>query len=149
MLRKTSALGTLVVVGPFILAACSGEDPAAPDPGPEPPARVILANPSFATNIIEIFNRAGCTGGQCHGNGAGGMTLGSAAVSYASLVGVASVGCAGETRVIPNDAANSYLIKKLSSNPPCGARMPRGGGALDAIDIGNITNWINTGAPNN
>lgn len=149
MPRKTSVWGTLLVVAPFAFAACSSDDPAAPDPNPPPPARVILANPSFATNIVEIFNRAGCTSGNCHGNGAGGMTLGTAAVSFASLVNIASPNCAGETRVIPNDAANSYLLKKVLGTQACGARMPLGGGALDATDIGNITNWINTGALNN
>ncbi len=152
MERPASVLGTLLMITtPFAMAACGGtDDPAGPG-GNDPPAREILDNPSFATNVAEIFNRRGCTAGNCHGGGQGGLTLGSAAVSYASLVGVAAVGCANETRVIAGDAANSYLLKKLQGTQPggCGARMPVGGAALDAIDIGNITNWINRGALNN
>ena len=149
MLRRTSVWGTLLVVAPFAIAACSSDDPAAPDPNPPPPARVILAAPSFATNIVEIFNRTGCSSGNCHGNGAAGLTLSTAAVSFANLVNIASSFCGGETRVIPNDATNSYLMKKVLGTQACGARMPLGGGQLDATDIGNLTNWINTGAPNN
>ena len=151
MHRPTSVLAALMMVTtPSILSACSGGDgPTGPDN--DPPAREILDNPSFAANVVEIFNRRGCTAGNCHGNGQGGLTLGSAAVSYQNLVGIDAVGCANEIRVIAGDAAASYLLKKLQGTQPagCGARMPLGGGALDAIDIGNITNWINRGALNN
>ena len=86
-----------------------------------------------------------------HGGGAGGMTLTStAATSYASLVGVESP-TSGEIRVIAGDAANSYLVKKLEGTQGAGngVQMPRTSTALDNIDLTNIKNWINTGAPNN
>ncbi len=147
MPRTTSVMGVLLAIAaPLGLIGCGGTDaPAGPD------AREILDSPSFATNVVEIFGRRGCTAGNCHGNGQGGLTLGSAAVSHANLVGVAAVGCANETRVIAGDAAGSYLLKKLLGTHPggCGARMPLGGLQLDNIDIGNITNWIDRGALNN
>jgi|TARA_B100001167_G_scaffold127020_1_gene79375 hypothetical protein len=57
----------------------------------------------------------------------------------------------GEVYVIPNDAQNSYLVKKLENRQGSGNgnRMPIGGSALDNVDLTNIKNWINTGAPNN
>jgi hypothetical protein len=54
-------------------------------------------------------------------------------------------------RVIPYDAANSYLVKKLEGTQGSGngERMPLMLSPLDNIDITNIKNWINAGAPNN
>ena len=149
MRRRTSAPLAFLLAAPFILAACgSDENPMEPDPAPAP-TREILANPSFATNIMEIFARTGCSSGSCHGNGAAGLTINSvAATTHGNLVGQPSSACAGETRVIAGDAANSYLIKKVSGTQACGQRMPIGG-QLDNIDIGNLTNWINMGANNN
>lgn len=134
------------------LAACVGDDsPTGPDPDGGGDTRTINANPSFGTDIVEIFTRRGCTPSNCHGNGAGGLTLtSSAATSHGNLVGVVSP-TSGEVRVIANDAANSYLVKKLEGNQGSGngSPMPLGGSALDNTDLTNIKNWINTGAANN
>ena len=140
-----------------LLAACGGSDsPTAPDPdgndgGTSGDTRAIKANPSFATDIVEIFARTGCTSSGCHGNGAGGLTLtSSASTSHGSLVGVTS-STSGEVYVVANDAAHSYLVKKLEGTQGSGngSRMPSGRAALDNIDLTNIKNWINTGAANN
>ena len=109
---------------------------------------MIIANPMFAADIQEIFERTGCGAGSCHGNAmAGGLGLAAAAASFSDLVNVASVGDPNVLRVVPNDAVNSYLVQKLEGS--AGTRMPVGGAALDNIDMTNIANWINTGAPNN
>jgi len=79
------------------------------------------------------------------------MTLGgTAATNHGVLVDVASPR-SGEIRVIAGDAQNSYLVKKLEGRQGNGngSQMPLGGAALDNIDLTNIKNWINTGAPNN
>ena len=73
--------------------------------------------------------------------------LASASESFLELVNVASVGDPNVLRVMPNDAANSYLVQKLQGS--AGARMPIGGALPDNVDLTNVTNWINTGAPNN
>ena len=137
------------------LVACGGGDPVGPSGGDDPAGtantRVIKTNPAFATDIVEIFTRRGCTTGSCHGNGGGGLTLTSdASTSHANLVGVTSP-VSGEVRVIANDAVNSYLVKKLEGTQGSGngQRMPLNSSALDNIDLTNIKNWINTGAPNN
>ncbi len=136
----------LFALGLF-LTACSGGD-SLTDPVD---TRTIKANPSFSTDIMEIFSRRDCTASYCHGSGAGALTLtSSAATSYGNLVGVTSP-TSGEVRVIVNDAANSYLVKKLEGTQGSGngSRMPFGASQLDNIDLTNIKNWINTGAINN
>ena len=55
----------------------------------------------------------------------------------------------GEVLVIPSNANDSYLVKKLEGRQSVGARMPLGGEALDNIDLSNVKNWINQGAKNN
>ena len=134
-----------------VLAACSASD-SPTDPGGTPAdARTIKANPSFANDITEIFMRRGCAGSNCHGNGAGGLTIStSGSANHERLVNVTSP-MSGEVYVIPNDAQNSYLVKKLENRQGSdnGSRMPVGGSALDNGDLTNIKNWINAGAQNN
>jgi hypothetical protein len=145
---------SIATLGLF-LAACGGSDsPTDPggnnndDGGTGSGARVIKDDPSFASDIFEIFQRRGCTASGCHGSSAGGLELSSSNGSYAALVGVSS-SATGEVFVIASDAANSYLVKKLEGTAAAGQRMPLGGEALDNIDLTNIKNWINQGAKNN
>jgi hypothetical protein len=157
MVRFRQIFASLVFA--LFVAACGGSD-SPTDPiggdgnsngngnnGTGGDNRVIKANPSFSEDIQEIINRIGCNASGCHGGGAGGLTLGSSAgTNHGALVGVAS--STGVAYVIPNDAANSYVVKKLEGTGS-GSRMPLGGNALDNIDLTNIKNWINTGAANN
>jgi hypothetical protein len=52
-------------------------------------------------------------------------------------------------RVLPGDAANSYLVKKIEGTQTVGTRMPQGRNALSSITIQNIKNWVDRGAKNN
>ena len=134
-----------------VLAACSASDSHTAPGGTPSDTRTIKANPSFANDITEIFTRRGCASSNCHGNGAGGLTIStSGSANHARLVNVTSP-MSGEVYVIPNDAQNSYLVKKLENRQGSGngSRMPVGGSALDNVDLTNIKNWINTGAQNN
>jgi hypothetical protein len=144
----------LALVAPpvgLVLAACGGgEGPT--DPGDEPPQEVreVMTDPSFSKQVVEIFVRRGCTASQCHGGGQGGLTLtGTASVSYGNLVSVSASGAPGEIRVIPGNAQDSYLVKKLEGRQSVGTRMPVTGAALDSVDLGNVRNWIDRGALNN
>jgi hypothetical protein len=138
----------LVLGGTLILAACGG-GPSEPDDSDFPPVvREVKEDPSFAADIRDIFSREGCSSGACHGAGAAAglnLELGSA---YASLVGIAATQESFE-RVTPGKADESYLIIKLEGRQQVGARMPLGDTPLDAIDMGNLKNWINKGAKNN
>ena len=100
---------------------------------------------SFSNQIQPIFNNNNqCTG--CHG-GSGGLTI-TAGASYNNLVNVnAQSSCTSLRRVLPNDADNSVLYKKVSGTT-CGSRMPTNG-ALSTSDITLIRDWINQGAHNN
>jgi len=60
------------------------------------------------------------------------------------LIGVASAQKPGETLVIPGDADNSYLIKKLNGAAGiAGSRMPLGQAPFTAAQINMIRAWIN------
>lgn len=152
MVRTWMALATVIT-----FAACGGDSGTNPDGGGDGGGnpgggtgggRVVKADPSFASDIQEIFDRTGCSASSCHGTvESGGLRLTSGS-SYAELVNVAAEGESG-TRVIPNDAANSYLVIKIEGRQNFGSRMPVGGPALDTIDVGNIRNWINQGAKSN
>ncbi len=134
----------LALVAVAFFAAC-GDSPTGNGGDDD---RVIIANPSFTTDIQEIFTRRGCTTSNCHGSSMqGGLGLASASASFLDLVNVTSVGDPNIVRVVPNDAVNSYLVQRLEGTG--GIRMPQGLSALDNIDMTNIMNWINTGAPNN
>ncbi len=139
----------------FLLAACGGGGGTGPDEmsdddpgGGGGETRTIKANPSFASDIQEIFTRKGCTAGSCHGAAAQAglvLTVGNA---YGNLVNVASTQT-GILRVAPGDPANSYLVQKVEGTASFGAQMPLEGSALDNIDLQNLRNWISIGAPNN
>lgn len=126
----------------LFLVACG--DPMDPGSGGGMPK----ADPSFTTDVFEVFTRNGCTAGACHGGGQGGLTMTSATDAHANLVNVPSP-ATGELRVIPGNADASYLVKKLEGRASAGGRMPLGGSPLGATDLQNIRNWITRGAKNN
>lgn len=78
------------------------------------------------------------------------LDMSSQAMAYSSLVGVTAV-CGGgsNTRVIPNDATNSLLWRKLTGVNLCGEMMPRRMTMLPSSQITTIEQWINAGALNN
>ena len=140
---------SLAVAAALTLGAC-GDSGTGPDDdgGNNGNTRTIVADPSFATVIQEVFNRRGCASGSCHGSTqAAGLSL-TSSTSYANLVNVTATQSAA-ARVIPGDANGSYLIVKVEGRQTVGARMPFGGAVLDNIDLTNLKNWINQGAKNN
>jgi len=140
----------LLLLVPSALAACGGggtgpEDNAGDGNGN---TRTIKSDPSYAADIQEIFNRRGCSDGLCHGSSQQeGLDL-RASSSYGSLVNIIATQSTA-ARVIPGNAQASYLVVKLEGRQTFGERMPKGGAALDNIDLTNIKNWINQGAKNN
>jgi len=145
--RWSGTLGALLLA-----SACGGDSPVAPgagDDGGESVERTIKAQPSFAQDINEIFQRRGCANSGCHGTGAAGLTLtASATANHAALVGVQAA-AEDFPLVAPNDAMNSYLLIRIEGRQSVGQRMPIGSSALDAIDQANIRNWIDNGAEAN
>jgi hypothetical protein len=76
-----------------------------------------------------------------------------AADAYAALVGQPADETCGGTLVVPGDPGSSYLVKKLTQDPPCdGMHMPRPfevimAPPLTAAQLATIANWIAAGAP--
>jgi mono/diheme cytochrome c family protein len=124
-------------------AACGKDTPTTPTPTP---------TVTFSTQIQAQILDPACTA--CHTDQgrtpAQGLNLRSG-VAYSQLVGVASTGKPGATRVIAGNASGSYLIQKLEgASDIVGLRMPRNGPPfLTTEQIALIRQWITNGAPNN
>ncbi|MCC7381191.1 MAG: hypothetical protein IT384_05140 [Deltaproteobacteria bacterium] len=126
-------------------AAANDDAAANPDAAPTDSG---VAGPATFTQVYAVI-QANCS---CHVGGAsGGLAMPNASAAHQALVSVAAatVPCTGETRVIPNNAANSVLFRKVSGTNLCGPRMPFNGGLLGATETQTIESWINDGAQNN
>lgn len=89
-----------------------------------------------------------CSGRICHSPGddpGGGLDLVSQG-AIERVAGVESPNCSGEVLAVPGDPGASLIMRKLSAEPPCGARMPLGA-ELDAESAACISEWIETMAP--
>lgn len=166
--------GSLAGVGFGIawgLIACSsetgGSSPAQAQLTGCPEANVVTAQTaeaSFERDVIPVFEKS-CTFGACHGTAGGhnhgvylGIRGGGAGAAtdavYAALVG--KKGAVGPMPLVtPGKPEESWLIQKLEgttcgidtcSGGDCGERMPKGGGALPAAQLGAIKGWIAQGA---
>jgi mono/diheme cytochrome c family protein len=143
--RFASTIVAIVIAG--IATACGSDTPttpAAPTPGPPPV--------SFSTQIQAQILTPTCA--PCHTDEgrtpSGGLNLKQGS-SYANLVGVASTGKPGATRVIAGNPSGSYLVQKLEGAADIvGLRMPRNGPPfLTDAQVATIRQWIQNGAPNN
>ena len=101
------------------------------------------------TNVQEqVFDKS-CAFSTCHGEGGGSGELSLLpGVSHANLVGVASDGDPTQTRVIPADPDNSYLIKKMEGASDI-VDDPMPAVPLDADRIQLVRDWIAEGAQDN
>ncbi|OYT76027.1 MAG: hypothetical protein CFK49_00115 [Armatimonadetes bacterium JP3_11] len=101
-------------------------------PVPPPPQRKV----DFAREILPIF-KASCF--PCHGpeRRQGGLRLSNREEAFKG-------GISGRV-IIPGDAENSLLVKRISSDEE-GPRMPKGMTALSPEQIELIKRWINEGA---
>lgn len=103
--------------------------------------------PTFAANVWPIFQAKNCTG-SCHdaSSPSEGLNLSNATTAYNQLVGIMAAQC-NRVRVVRGDAANSYLMNKLTGQGMCsGSRMPRNGAPLTAAQLDTVRAWINGGA---
>jgi hypothetical protein len=101
--------------------------------------------PVFSDIQAQIFTPT-CATSSCHAGGApaGGLNL-TVGNSYAGLVGIASTEDSNIMRVVPFDAANSYLMQVLDGTAASGTVMPPSG-MLPQASIDAVRSWINNGA---
>ena len=120
-----------------LLVACSGEagNQGEPDPRSGPPCPTSIDE--VASQVFELS----CVDAGCHGSNdrAAGLDLQASALEL-ELFGKEAALCGGEVRVVPGDAASSYLIDKLRGTG-CGAQMPIGV-PLPNETIDCIAAWI-------
>jgi hypothetical protein len=105
---------------------------------------------SYSVNILQgIFQTSqaagGCTQAGCHGGDGW---------SYAELVNVniGNVNCTTLLkRILPGDATNSLVYRKMSNATPanCGNVMPPGAGNQNAAKVEAMFDWITQGAKQN
>lgn len=101
------------------------------------------------TNVQEqVFDKS-CAFSTCHGEGGGSGDLSLLpGVSRVNLVNVPSDGDPTQTRVIPADPDNSYLIKKMEgASGIVDDPMPQV--PLDANRLALVREWIAEGAQDN
>ncbi|MCC7386128.1 MAG: hypothetical protein IT384_30065 [Deltaproteobacteria bacterium] len=126
-------------------------DAVAPDTGEAPDAEPTDSGlPASFTDVYAII-QANCS---CHlvAPGPQGLDMSTRQLAHSNLVGAATGAagpCAGNTRVIAGDAANSVLYRKVSGINLCGERMPYLGAALPAGLVDAIGSWIAAGALDN
>jgi hypothetical protein len=150
LIKRVRTFTLLVAAG--AVGTCGGEpNPTGPGGTNAEPemTRVIKQDPTFREDVQEIFVRTGCTGSSCHGINQGGFTLlPDSPANYSNIVGVPAEDEPEFLLIKPFDATNSYIIIRLEDRQRVGIPMPIGR-RLDSIDLANLRNWINLGAPNN
>jgi hypothetical protein len=112
------------------------------------------ASPETFTDVYTTVLGPTCSTHHAAGQADSFLDLSTQAAAYTSLVNAKASGPAcgtsGETRVVPNDAANSLLYQKVSmAKPNCGAQMPFGGTPISTANQEKILTWIDQGALNN
>ena len=110
----------IAFLGVGLIASCSGDsgDPGVTDPRTGPPCPTKLEE--VASQVFEVS----CVDAGCHGSSdrAAGLDLRAPDLEQ-ELFGQAAALCDGEVRIVPGDAASSYLIDKLRGTG-CGSQMP-------------------------
>ena len=150
-MRHRLYLACVFVSGAACLSAC--DEPLSSIAGPTP-----TLEPTFTSIQRDIFEATDSSGRSacvsCHTSTgrapSGGLDL-NHDVAYGQLVNALVREKPGSTRVVPSDAANSYLLQKLNGAAGIvGRRMPQNGPPyLTDGQILIIQRWIDTGAPNN
>lgn len=142
---RTLPLATLLILA---VAGCGGGGgggggPTAP---PVPPT-----SPDTLTQLqAQIFSPT-CARVGCHdaASGQAGLVL-TSGQARANLVNVPSSQQPSLSRVQPNDAGSSYIVRKVRGDATItGARMPIGSAPLTQAQVDGLIRWIDNGAPDN
>lgn len=109
---------------------------------------VASVQPTLASIQENVFTPicAACHTGPTSATLPAGMDLTSAAASFTSLVGVASIEVPSLERVTAGNPDASYVVQKIEGTAASGARMPFGQPPLSQSTIDAIRLWIANGA---
>jgi hypothetical protein len=131
--RKIFTLGLLIMA--FGAALVSGCTDSGTGPTETPPASGPV---SFKNDVRPLFVQYGCEG--CHG-GTNGL--------WVTSVDSLKKGGVHGAAIVPGNSAGSLLVKKISSTPPFGSRMPLNGTPMSDAAQSVIKKWIDEGAKDN
>lgn len=143
----------LLVMG-ALLTSCGGNGPSAAtgrlpeacgplEVPPDTPATV-----SFRQDILPLFSRHGCSSVDCHGGPFPQSNYDLS--SYASLFSPGAEAARLKTcAVVPGNAQESYLIKKLEGRAEKGDRMPLSKEPVDPQGLQLLRTWVGEGALDN
>ena len=153
-------LALLGTVGAGLVTGCSSDAPSKVCARYEPPSAFDPNRPavSFSNDVMPIFGRA-CAFADCHGGNPpeGDLFLGKGGQRvFANLVSAPAKILPTMQRVVPGDAANSFLLRKLDDDAcviagctgACSESMPQ---ALDQLPESErliIRAWVLQGAVN-
>jgi len=112
----------------------------------------LVQTPSFANNVVPIFE-ARCSLGGCHSPATAQARLVlSADRAYESLVGVPASLRPSQLRVTPSQPSLSWLVAMISADDAARqgfSRMPLASHPLTENQIATIVRWIEQGAQRN
>lgn len=133
------------------IACISCTDAGNTDAGSTDAGNTDAGNTKPSTSFADVYAilTEGCGGGRsgCHvGGSPGNLALPDVKTAYDALVGVASMKCPEQIRVIPGDAAGSLLVQALEGTATCVAQMPKGRAPLSPDQIATVRSWIDAGA---
>ena len=137
----------ILLIASFILAlffwGCSSDNPTEPAPNTNSPSSLSKLN-EIQTKVFNVS----CALSGCHGSTSTKanllLTNGN---SFSNLINIQSVLFPQFKRVVPNNSANSLLIKMLKGE--VSPQMPYNRTPLSASVIDSIAKWIDNGAPDN
>lgn len=130
----------VLVVG---IAGCAGDGVIDPGGIGPPPAGTTLTEVQ-----AQVFDQS-CAFDFCHGGATPqqGMNLENG-LAFGSIVGIPSQELPQFLRIEPGNAADSYLVMKITGDPRiAGERMPFGGPFLSTDQILMVVDWVERGAP--
>lgn len=128
-------------VGDLRAGTCKSED--------SNPAELV----SYKEDILPLFQRSGSQGG-CTCHSPSNRATPGIEQSGLSLEDYAALRRGGNNSrdniVVPGDPCASYIVQKVSSAPPTGARMPPSGPPfMTPAEIALLSDWIYEGAHDN
>lgn len=132
----------------ILLSACEAGSGVGLDQNGNPSENIetIALADNFASIQANIFTPSCATSG-CHSGTAPpeGLLL-TEGNSLQNIISISSGEVPALNRIKPNDADDSYLIRKVEGTASVGLQMPRNQPALSIEKIQAIRDWINNGA---